>query len=162
MNGILGAAMSTMFWDVATSDLALTITAIVMVAAFVVSHMPVVRDLPAVKPYAIAAGIVAYLALAWLSLCVGYRISDDHAETARLKTELAWNANQLKQQKATADDAERIAQEKAAEAEELKGKVSDYEKALEAAAAANPQSACALSDDDVARLRALSKRARKH
>lgn len=153
--------MSETFWRIATSDVALAIVAVIMAAAFAISHLPIVRDLPAVKPYAIAAGVIAYLALADLALCIGYRISDEHAETARLKTELAWNKNQLKQQKATADDAERIAQEKAAEAEELKGKVSDYEKALEAAAAANPQSACALSDDDVARLRALSRRPRK-
>lgn len=154
--------MSETFWSIATSDVALTIVAVIMAAAFVISHLPVVRDLPAVKPYAIAAGVIAYLALADLALCIGYRIADEQAETARLKTELAWNKGQLKQQKATADDAERIAQEKAAEAEELKGKVSDYEKALEATAAANPQSACALSDDDVARLRALSRRPRKH
>jgi hypothetical protein len=152
MSGIVSSAMSHMIWDIATSDLALVTVAAVMVACFLVSHVPVLRDLPSVKPYAIAAGLVAYIALADLSLCVGYRISEGHAKADRLKTELQWREKQLEQQKATADDAERIAREKEAEAEELKGKVSDYEAML----ATKPAGACALDDADLDGLRSLS------
>lgn len=157
MSNIISSAMSHMFWDIATSDLALMIVAAVMVAAFVVSHVPVLRDLPEIKPYAIAAGLIAYIALADLSLCVGYRISQGHAEADRLKTELQWRENQLEQQKATADDAERIAREKEAEAEELKGKVSDYEAKL----ATQPAGTCAIDDADLDGLRAPAQRPRK-
>lgn len=153
---VIQSAMSNMFWDIATSDLVLTIVAAVMVASFVVSHLPIVRDLPAVKPYAIAAGLIAYLALADLAFFGGYRISDERADAARLERDLDWSKNQLAQQKATADDAERIAKEKAAEADELKGKVVDYEKALAQRAKTDPGGSCVLSDDDISRLRALA------
>ncbi|MBP1296607.1 hypothetical protein [Bradyrhizobium elkanii] len=155
--------MTEMFWTVATSTTALSIVAVIMVAAGVVAHFPFIKRIPVLAPYVVFAGFISYLALADLALCIGYRIADEHAETMRLQGDLARSNRQLAEQKATAKDAERIANEKAAEANELKGKVADYEKALEAAAAANPQSACALSDDDVARLRALSvRRPRKH
>ena len=149
------------FWTIATSDLALAIVGGLFLASLAIAHLPFVRMMPSLEPYVVAAGLVSYLLLADLALCIGHRISDEHAEVERLQNEVNWNSNQLEQQKATADDAERIAREKAGEAEELKGKVADYETALEKASAHASGDACALTDDDIARLRSLSRRAKK-
>jgi hypothetical protein len=152
--------MSGLFWDIATSDIALAAVGILFVATWVVARTPV-RKIPAIAPYALLAGLVSYLALADLALCVGFRIADERAAVRQLKNDLAWSDNELEQQKATAEDADRIAKEKAAQAQELQQKVSDYEAALERATTANPASACALTDDDIDRLRALSRRTKQ-
>lgn len=145
--------MSELFWDVATSDIALAVVGFLMVVAFMVSKAGMV---PMLAPYALLAGLVYHLALADLALCVGFRIADERAEKAQLQRDLAFKSNQLQQQKATAEDAQRLADEKAAEADKLQEKVSDYEAALEKAQAAKPDASCTLTDDDIARLRALS------
>ncbi|MBR0700188.1 hypothetical protein JQ599_09775 [Bradyrhizobium diazoefficiens] len=150
--------MSGLFWDLATSDVALAIVAAIMVAAFVVSRIPLVSMIPAVAPYVVFAGFVTYLALTSLALCVGYRLSDERAAMRQLKVDLAWRENELEQQKATAEDKERLANEKAAEAEELKGKVDEYEQRL----AAQPVGDCGLDDSDLDGLRALRRRAQQH
>lgn len=149
--------MTEMFWTVATSTAALSIVAGVMVAAFVVAHFPFIKRIPALAPYVLLAGAVSYLALADLALCIGYRIADEHAETVRLQGDLARSNRQLAEQKATAEDAERIANERAAEADELKGKVADYEARL----AILPIGACALDDADVDGLRSFERAKRK-
>ncbi|MFT4115411.1 hypothetical protein [Bradyrhizobium sp.] len=148
--------MSGLFWDLATSDVALAIVATILVASFVVSRLPFVSMIPAVAPYVALAGFVTYLALAGLMLCVGYRLSDERAAMRQIKVELAWRENELEQQKATAEDKERLANEKAAEAEELKGKVDEYEQRL----ATQPVGDCGLDDGDLAGLRALRGRAK--
>ena len=144
-------------WDLATSTTALSIVAAILIASLIVSHLPLMKMIPAVAPYVILAGFVAYLALADLGLCIGFRIADERAETQRLKIELAWHKNELEQQKATAEDAARIASEKSVEADELKSKVDDYEATL----SKQPVGACALDDADVGGLRAF-RPARKH
>ncbi|MDN3278768.1 hypothetical protein QWJ07_31215 [Frankia sp. RB7] len=149
--------MSGLFWDIATSDVALAIVAAILVASFIVSRIPFVSMIPAIAPYVVLAGFVTYLALAGLSLCVGYRLSDERAAMRQLKVDLAWRENELEQQKATAEDKERLANEKAAEAEELKGKVDEYEQRL----AAQPVGDCGLDDGDLDGLRALRRRAKQ-
>lgn len=143
--------LADLFWNFATSSMAMMIVAAILIAALIVSHLPLMKLIPAVAPYVILAGFVAYLALADLALCVGFRIADERAETQRLKIEMAWRENELEQQKATAEDAARIAKEKSAEADELKTKVDDYEATL----AKQPVGACALDDADVGGLRAF-------
>jgi hypothetical protein len=143
--------IADLFWDAVTSTTALMIVAAVLIAALIVSHLPLMKMIPSVAPYIILAGFVSYLALADLALCIGFRISDERAETQRLKIELAWRENELEQQKATAEDAARIAKEKSAEADELKTKVDDYEATL----AKQPVGTCALDDADVGGLRAF-------
>ncbi len=149
--------MSRLFWELATSDVALAIVAALLVACFVLSRLKVVAFIPQLAPYTVLAGFLVYLLLADLALCIGFRIADERAQLNQLRIELAWRDNELEQQKATAEDADRIAREKAAEAEELKGKVSDYEDRL----AALPPGNCALDDADLDGLRAFSRRARK-
>jgi hypothetical protein len=151
--------MSNLFWDFATSPASLGVIAAIFAAAFVVSHIPrlVTWFWPQAKAYAKAAALVQTLAAAALCFLIGFRVSDQRAELVRLQIDYRWSENQLEQQKASADDAERIAKEKAAEADELKGKVADYEAELQARSKADPGSVCALSDDDIGRLRALAR-----
>lgn len=130
----------------------------IFVAALAVAHVPLINRIPQVAPYVLVAGLVAYLALADLALCLGYRIADERAALRQLKIDLAWSKNQLAQQKATAEDKERLAAEKAAEADELKAKVDDYEKTL----SSRPVGDCALDDVDLDGLRSLRRRATKH
>lgn len=145
--------MTELFWTIATSTSALSIVAAIMVAAFVVARFPFIARIPALAPYVLLAGVIYHLALADLALCIGYSIADEHAETVRLQGDLARSNRQLAEQKATAEDAERIANEKAAEADELKGKVTDYEARL----ATMPVGSCALDDADVDGLRSFQR-----
>lgn len=140
-----------------TSNLALAAIGTLLVACVVFSRLPILSHLPQTAPYTALAGFLVYVLLADLALCIGFRIADERAETVRLKFELTWKQNELDQQKQTAADADRIAKEKAAEADELKGKVADYEERL----AQQPAGACALDDADLDGLRNFSKRARK-
>lgn len=150
--------MSGLFWNVATSDVALGILGAIVAASFLIAHVPYVgRLIPAVEPYVVAARLVAIATAAVLCFLIGFRVSDERAALANLKTELAWKDNELGQQKATAEDAERIAKEKTVEANELKTKVDDYEAAL----AKQPVGTCALDDSDISGLRAFSRRTRK-
>lgn len=150
--------MSGLFWDLATSDTSLAIVAAILVLSLIVSRVPLVSLIPAIAPYVLLAGLVSYLALGALALCVGYRLSDERAAMRQLKVDLAWRENELEQQKATAEDKERLANEKAAEAEELKGKVDEYEQRL----AAQPVGDCGLDDGDLDGLRALGRRSQQH
>lgn len=150
--------ITDMFWNVATSTTALAIVGLILLVAMVVAHVPFLSSIPAVAPYVALAGVVAYLALIDLSLCIGFRISDERAENQKLKVELAWHENELEQQKATAEDAERIAKEKSAEADELKARVNDYEATL----AKQPVGTCALDDADIGGLQSLRRRAGQH
>lgn len=143
-----------LFWSMATSTTALSIVAVILIAALIVSHLPLMKMIPAAAPYVILAGFVSYMALADLALCVGFRMSDERAETKRLRIDLAFRETELQQQKATAEDAERIAKEKSAEADELKTKVDDYEATL----SKQPVGACALDDADIGGLRSLATR----
>jgi len=150
--------MSGLFWNVATSDIALGILGAIAAVSFLVAHVPFVgRLIPAVEPYVVAARLVSIVTAASLFFLIGFRVSDERATLAQLKGELAWKDNELEQQKATAEDAERIAKQKALEAGELKAKVDDYEAVL----AKQPVGNCALDDTDVNGLRAFSRRPRK-
>lgn len=130
--------------------------------ALAVAHLPFVKMMPSPEPYVVAAGIASYLLLVDLALCIGYRWADVHARIEQLTNEVNWSRGELEQQKASAKDAARLADEKAAKAEQLEQKVSDYEAALEKQAATGHEPACVLSDDEIGRLRALSSRCRKH
>jgi hypothetical protein len=54
--------MGDWFWDLATSTPVLGAIGALALAAFVVAHVPFVRALPAVAPYAVAAGLVQVVA----------------------------------------------------------------------------------------------------
>lgn len=150
--------MTGLFWNFATSNIALTILGAIVAASFLVAHVPFVgRLIPAVAPYVVAARLVSIATAAAFCFLIGFRVSDERAALAQLKFQLAWKESELAQQKATAEDAERIAKEKAVEADELKIKVDDYEAAL----SKQPVGTCALDDADINGLRAFSRRPRK-
>lgn len=146
-----------MFWNAATSYLALGIIGAIALAALVVGHVPFGKYAPVIGPYVVLAQFVAYPALMLLAFLIGVRISDERAETRQLKFDLKWSQMQLQEQKAAAEDKEKLANEKAAEADELKAKVDDYEATL----ANKPAGDCALDDGDLGGLQSLRRRAVK-
>lgn len=155
--------MTTLFWEVATSTPVLAALAVLLATAFVVAHLSglITWFWPQAAAYAKAAALLQVITAAALFFLLGCRVSDERAAMAQLQIDVRWSESQLEEQKATAEDAERIAREKAAETDELKGKVAEYEVELETKSKADPGSACVLSDDDINRLRALTRRAKR-
>ena len=145
-----------LFWKIATSDLVLTVVGVIALAAIVVSHVPLIRWIPTIDHWMKLASAVGYVALSLFFLFVGFRLSDERAETARLKTELDWSRNQLEQQEAQAQDAERLKGEAEARAAAIKGELDDYRKTY----AGRPDGVCAFTADDIERLRSLTRRPR--
>lgn len=151
--------MADLFWNIATSSPVLGGLAALFIAAFCVAHVPLIgRLLPSIEPYLVAAQLVSVIAAAALCFLIGFRLSDERAETRQLKNDLQWTENELQQQKATSEEKEKLADQKAAEADQLKSQVDDYEKAL----ADRPTNAgvnCdALDDTDLDGLQSLRRR----
>lgn len=144
--------ISDMFWDLATSDVSLAIMAALLLAAFVIGHVPLIgRLIPQSDPYIEAAKLAAPLLAAALFISIGYRIADERADLRNAKFELQWKDNQLKQQAQTAQDAQTLADQATQRADTLQSKVDEYAEEL----AKQPVAACALSADDIAGLRKL-------
>lgn len=144
------------FWTIATSNLVLSIVGIFALVCIVVSHVPLIRWIPTIDHWMKLATAVGYVALFLLGLLIGHRLSDERAETKRLKGELEWSRNQLEQQEAQAQDAERLKEEAEARAAAIKGELDDYRKNY----AGRPDGKCAFTDDDLQRLRKLTRRPR--
>lgn len=142
--------LADFIWDVATSNLVLAIVALALLAAFAVAHLPFGKWIPAIAPYVVAATLAAHVLFGLLAFLVGFRISDDREEAKRLRDELAWSDNQLKQQKATAAEAAKLKEEAEARARQAKGELDDYRSKFE-----GPSAVCAWTDDELSRLRAL-------
>ena len=145
--------LSDLIWDIATSNLVLAIIALALLAAFAIAHLPFGRWIPVVAPYVVAATLAAHVLFGLLAFLVGFRISDDREEAKRLKGELAWSENQLKQQKASADDKARLARQAEERAAAADQKVTDYETALAKLPAGN----CSLDDADIRGLLGISR-----
>lgn len=145
-----------LFWSVATSNLVLAIVGVVALAAIIVSHMPLIRWIPTIDHWMKLATAVGYVALFLLGLLIGHRLSDERAETKRLRGELEWSRNQLEQQEATAKDAERLKAEAEANAREAQGKLDEFRSRY----AERPAAACAFTADDLKRLRSLTRSGR--
>lgn len=140
-------------WNLATSSLVLGALAVLTLVAFVVAHVPalVTRLVPGSAPYTVLAHLVQLIAFALLMFLLGFRVADEREHTRRLQSELAWQHNELEQQKASAEDAARLRDQKTAEAEALQTRVENYEAQL----AMQPIGTCALDDADITGLRAL-------
>lgn len=124
---LLDGFTADLFWNVATSTPALVSIGGVALVASIVAHVPLVgRLLPSVDAYQRLAGIVATVAVGVLFFLVGFSISDQRAETARLKDELIFKELQLENAAATAADAERLRNDAEAKAREAKGKLDEY------------------------------------
>lgn len=140
--------LADIFWAVASSNVVLIALALLTLAALLVGHVPFGAYMPVIAPYVVLARASAYVFLALLFLLIGFRIADERAAVKQLKTELAWSNNQIAQQKASAEDAERLAREASARADQLNEKVNSYAAIL----AKRSSGDCTLDDDDVKRL----------
>lgn len=146
--------MTDLIWSLATSYLALSIIALIAVAALVVGHVPLAKYLPVIGPYVVLARFVSYLALMLLMFLVGTRLADERAEVKRLKTDLAFTQLQLDTQKQTAEQAQKLRDEAEKQAAEANQKVMDYEDRL----AKSPSGCgCSFDDDDVNSLRGIAR-----
>ncbi|MGY4288907.1 hypothetical protein ACVWXO_008127 [Bradyrhizobium sp. LM2.7] len=144
--------MTELFWDAATSAPALCAIGLVLLAAFVVAHVPLVERIwPQAYAYTKAAALIQVLAAALLFFLLGFRVSDDRAEARQLKNELAWREMELENQKATAEAAERLKQQAEAAADEAREKLNEFRTKY----GDDPASLCAFTPDDLERLRQL-------
>jgi hypothetical protein len=148
-----------MFWDVATSDVALATLGLVVVAAFVVAHLTglVERVWPAAEAYDKAAGLVQIIAAVLLFFLIGFRVSDERAEMRQLKNELAFRQLELQTQRMTAEDADYLRGEAEAAAAKAQGGLDEYRKHYRGTSPATASGAlpCGWTDDDLVRLRQL-------
>lgn len=146
--------MTDLFWDLATSTPVLMAIGLVMAAAFVVAHVPLLERIwPQAYAYSKAASLVQVLAAAALCFLIGCRVSDERAETRQIKNDLHWQNFELEQQKATAENAEQLKQQAEAAAQEARGQLNDYREKY----GDDPASLCAFTADDLERLRRLGK-----
>ncbi|MBR0774544.1 hypothetical protein JQ625_06845 [Bradyrhizobium diazoefficiens] len=147
--------LADLFWDVATSDWALAALALIVLAAFAVAPLTglVRRFWPSAYAYDKSAGLINVLAAALLFFLVGFRVSDERAEAARLRVDLAGREAELQQLQSTADDAEVLKRRAEEAATKAQGELDDYRKTY----ADNVQAACAFTADDIERLRKLTR-----
>ncbi|MCA1458089.1 hypothetical protein I6F35_33690 [Bradyrhizobium sp. BRP22] len=143
--------MTDMFWDVATSAAVLSIIGVVLVGAVVIAHLPgfVERIWPEAEAYGMAAALVQAIAAGLLCFLIGFRASDERAENASLKNEVAYRQVQIETAEETAKDAERLKEEAEAKAAEAKGKLNDFRKKFGAS------DGCGWTDDEFDGLRNL-------
>lgn len=144
--------MTDIFWNAATSTPTLGLIGLVLAAAFVIAHVPLVeRFWPQAYAYTRAAALVQVLAAALLFFLLGFRIADEREETRRLKNDLVFKEMQIEDAEATAKDAEKLKQEADAKAAEAKGMLDDFR----AKYGDDPAAACGFTPDDLERLRNL-------
>jgi hypothetical protein len=133
------------FWWLATSHIALSIVATLLVAALVVGFVPFLKYAPVIGPYVPVAKLAAFLSFGLLCALLDRRSADTRAELSQLRLDLAFSQSQLANQKAAAADKARLAAASGAAAVDAQMKANDYEQRL----ASRPLGGCALDDDDV-------------
>lgn len=146
--------MASWFWWIATSDWALGFDLLLLIVALVVGHMPFAGKIPAIAPYVVAARIAAYLILAVMMLCVGYRLSDESAALKQAQMDLAFSRLQLDAQRQSADTAAKLRDDAEAKAATANQKVTDYEERLSKLPAT---CGCDFDDDDVRSLHDIAR-----
>ncbi|KYK44558.1 hypothetical protein A1D31_14270 [Bradyrhizobium liaoningense] len=146
--------MTWLLWAVATSDLALMVLGLVLVAALVVGFAPLLGRFPVIGAYVPLARLVALLLLFVIGLCIGHRLADESAALAQARTDLAFKDLELDAQRQTAETAAKLRADAEAKADEADKKVSDYEAEL---AKRPANDACVLDGGDVDWLRRIAK-----
>lgn len=119
--------MDSFLWSLATSYLALSTVAGLVVLALIVGYFPLLKWVPIIGPYVAVARVVAFLAFGLLCGLVDRRAADTRAEVAQLRIDLAFSQVQLANQKAAADDKARLAEASAASAAIAEQKATNYE-----------------------------------
>lgn len=137
--------MQDFFWTLATSYLALSIVAVVLVAALVVGYFPLLKWVPVIGPYVRVAQLVAFLTFGLLCALLDRQSAGSRAEIARLRVDLAFSEMQLSNQLAAAAVKAKLADASAAAAVDAQMKANNYETRL----AARPVGDCGLDDDDI-------------
>lgn len=140
--------MNDILWTMATSSLALSIVAVVSLAALVVGYFPLLKYFPVIGPYVAAAKLVSYIQIGLLCLLIGARIADERQEVKDLNSiveakTIDLNAT-VEAEKEASDARDQLAKQEAADQERIAG----YETALKA----RPGN-CTLTIDDRDRMR---------
>lgn len=137
--------MGALLFSIATSDLALSIDAVVFVAALLIAGVDrLAKWFPWIKPYTAWGRPVSYVALALLMWFGGARWTDESAEVKALQNQLAAKSIDLKAASSSAIMAADARNELAAKAASDEKRISDYAEALKA----RPNAACILTPDD--------------
>jgi hypothetical protein len=146
--------MADLFWSIATSYLALSIIAVLLVVSWLVGHVPFGKYAPVIGPYVVLAQFVAYPTLALLAFLIGMRIADERADLKQAKIDLAFSQLQLSTQKKTAETAQKLRAEAEAKADQANQRVSEYEERL---AKQPANDGCNLDDGDVRSLHDIAR-----
>lgn len=100
--------LGDLFWNVATSLPMLGLDALLLLAAFVIGHFPLVSYLPGIGPYVPAARLVSVLLAALMFFLIGFRVSDEREEAKSLRATVeAQRADLENSRKSRADEAAR-------------------------------------------------------
>ncbi len=121
-------------------------------AAACLVFYPVARFIPFLAPYVPLSVLVFVLSVSLGGFNIGYRVRDDRAEIAILKSELAFKAHELNVQKSVSEFVQEEIKKIKVKSDELETKVNEYEDFI----AKHPlPDACRATDDDVKRLRKI-------
>lgn len=142
--------LADLFWDVATSDLALGIDAAVLIAAAAVGWLPLVKYLPVIGPYVPAARLSAVLVALIMVFMLGFRVADERQEAANLRATIEAKNEDIEAASEAARQADAARALLAKQAEADQERIRDYEDELKKRPA---NSACVLIPDDFGGLR---------
>jgi len=139
--------MMDFVWDVATSNLVLSIIAVIFVIAFLVAHAPtlILKVWPTAYLYSKAAALVQVAAAALLCFLIGFRVSDERAEAKSLRSQIAAQQTDLKAANDAAKQSDAAIAELAKKAKADEETIDDYSERLRRR---TPNTACILVPDD--------------
>jgi hypothetical protein len=81
--------ITDIFWNVATSTLALELDAVLLLAALIVGHVPFGKYMPVIGPYVPVARLCALLLALSMCFLLGFRVSNERDVAKNLRAELA-------------------------------------------------------------------------
>lgn len=136
--------LADIFWTVATSDVALLIDGLLLLAALIVGFAPLVRFIPVVGPYVPLARFVAFAVAAVLFFMAGFRISDERADARSLREQLAAKSRDLDAAQSAAAAAANATRELNEQAKADQERIAAYAEALKS----RPQGGCILDYSD--------------
>lgn len=116
-----------LFWDIATSDLAMAIVASLGAAGFAVSLLSgVARFVEPLKPYVLLARLVRAGSVASLIFLAGFRVADERADLRDAKATIAKQEKELRVADEIGKVAAREANDNRMRADALQAEVDDY------------------------------------
>uniref|UniRef100_A0A973WRS3 Uncharacterized protein n=1 Tax=Bradyrhizobium quebecense TaxID=2748629 RepID=A0A973WRS3_9BRAD len=117
-----------MAFGLATSYPSIVLLGALAAVTFAIAHFPFIdRLVPAVVPYARAAGTACLIASAATMFAFGYRVADGRDQIEQLKSDLARAEYFEDVSRKTAEEADKLKQEADKRASDAEGKLSDYE-----------------------------------